>query len=245
MKALIAILILGGLLMTQRAVALQNTSTREAFLIAVKNGDLNVVKQMLKEDASLARAKDGNGISAILKATYFGRKEVADLLLASGIELNIFEASATGQADRVKKLVTGDPSLTNSFHTDGFFPLGLATFFGHADTVDVLLAAGADVNLVSRESMKVSALQSAVASGRIDIARKLIGKGANVNPRSEGGFVPLHEAAAKGDLEFAKLLLDNGADINAKSDDGKTPLAFAMSQKKTAMIDFLRQRGAK
>jgi ankyrin repeat protein len=170
---------------------------------------------------------------------------VADLLLASGIELNVFEASATGQTERAKKLISQDASLVNSFNSDGFFPLGLATFFGHTAIVDELIAAGADVNLVSRESMRVTALQSAVASGRIDIARKLISKGANVNPRGEGGFAPLHEAAAKGDVDFAKLLLDNGADIDVKSDDGRTPLAMAVNQKKTAMADFLKQRGAK
>ncbi|MCI0487213.1 MAG: ankyrin repeat domain-containing protein [Blastocatellia bacterium] len=219
---------------------------KNEFLNAVVLGDAAKVKDMLKADPALAQAKDENGVSAILKATYHRKKEVVAVLLASGIELNIFEAAATGETQALRALVERDPSLANAFAPDGFFPLGLAVFFGHRDTVEALLAAGAEVNAVTREAMKVTPLHSAAAAGETDIARLLIAHGADVNARQvDYDFTPLHEAASNGDIEFAGLLLDKGADINAKMKDGRTPLAFALERKQTEMAAFLRRRGAK
>jgi ankyrin repeat protein len=179
------------------------------------------------------------GPSRILKALYHGQKDVVNELLASGIELNVYEAAGTGQTQRLRELIAADPSLVNSHAPDGFTPLGLAIFFGHAETVNALIDAGADVNLASRESMKVSPLASASAAGQLEIARVLIARGANVNARAAGDFTPLHESAASGRMEFAKLLLENGADVNARTADGKTPLDYAREHNRAEMVQLL------
>lgn len=218
----------------------------EEFFNAITTGDSVRVKEMLEVDKNLARAQDQNGLSAILKAVYFQKSEIAALLLETGMSLSIFEAAATGQTAQVKTLVSQDATLVNAFSADGFMPLGLAAFFGHRETVEALLAAGAPVNVASRESMKVTPLHSAAAAREPAIARLLIEHGANVNATQiDSGFTPLHEAAANGDLEMASLLIDRGADVNAEMKDGKTPLAFALERNKTVMAEFLRKCGAK
>jgi len=217
----------------------------EEFLKAVTQGEIEKVRAMLNTDPRLAQAKDSRGVSAILKAAYFGQKGIVEVLLASGLELSIFEAAATGQIERVRALIKKDALLTNAFSPDGFTPLGLAVFFGHREIVEALLAAGAEVNTPSRESMKVTPLHSAAAARQVEIARVLIAHGANVNAmQADSGFTPLHEAALNGNLEFARLLLEHGADVNAKMKDGKTPLGFALEQNKSEMVAFLRERGA-
>jgi ankyrin repeat protein len=217
----------------------------EDFFKAVMAGDVTAVKEMLEADSSLASARDEQGVSAILKATYYGKKDVAAALLATGIALNIFEAAATGQRERVRALIQEDPSLVNSFAPDGFHPLGLATFFGHSSTVEALLDAGADVSAPSRESMKVTALHSAIAAGQSGIARILIAHSANVNAQCEGGLTPLQEAAANGDRDLTELLLAYGADINARATDGKTAVDFALERGQTELAALLRERAAK
>lgn len=212
------------------------------FIDAATQGDVAKVKELLREDPSLAHAKDQNGLSVILKATYHGKRDVVDALLASGIQLNIFEAAATGQTDQVQALNENDSSLVNSYAPDGFTPLGLATFFGHSETVDALLAVGAEVNAASRETMKLTPLASAMAVGRTDIARTLINYGANVNAKGENDLTPLHTATARGNLEAATLLLDKGADINATTKDGKTPLSYAQERNHPEMVEFLKSR---
>jgi uncharacterized protein len=219
---------------------------REAFLTAITEGDVAKVRDFLSSDPQLATAKDEKGVSAITKAAYYRKSEVLSVLLATGVQLDIFEAAITGRTDRVKSLIKDDPSLANSFSVDGFTPLGLAVFFGNKITVEALLANGAEVNVASRESMKVTPLHSAAAARQAGIARLLIEHGANVNARQiELGFTPLHEAAGNGDLEFAELLLARGADVNARMTDGKTPLAYALERKQNEMAEFLRKHGAK
>ena len=80
----------------------------QEFLDAATNGDVSKVKTMLHSDPSLARAKDQNGVSVIMKATYYGKKEVVDALLESGVELDVFEAVANGQTERVLDLIAKD-----------------------------------------------------------------------------------------------------------------------------------------
>lgn len=214
----------------------------QEFFKAVTQGEVARVKEMLKADPKLAAAKNEKGLSAVLLAAYYRQPEVVAVLLATGVELNIFEAAATGQPERVRALLKQDAALVNAFAPDGFFPLGLAVFFGHRETFDALLSAGADVNAVTRESMKITALHSAVAARQFEMARTLIERGANVNPRqAENGVMPLHEAAANGEIEFARLLLKHGADINAKTKDGKTPLDFAVTRSQNEMVAFLRE----
>ncbi|MBI3654333.1 MAG: ankyrin repeat domain-containing protein [Acidobacteria bacterium] len=216
---------------------------RKSFFKAITDGDISKVKILLKKDSSLASAVDEQGVSALLQSLYHNQAAVADLLLATGIKLNIFEASATGQTARVKALLQQDKALLNAYSSDGFYPLGLAIFFGHQDAAETLLQAGADVNQVAKNAIKVAPLHAAAASKHFELAKRLLELGANANARQQGGFTPLHEVAANGQIEFAKLLLAHGADVNAKTDSGKTPLAFAIAAGQTEMTNLLREHG--
>ncbi|HZN09109.1 MAG TPA: ankyrin repeat domain-containing protein [Pyrinomonadaceae bacterium] len=213
----------------------------QEFFEAATAGDVSRVKEMLHRDPSLARAKDQNGVSVMMKATYYGKKDVVTALLDSGVEMDVFEAAATGQTARLREVVANDPSLVNVYSPDGFTPLGFAVFFSQPENVKALLNAGADVNLPSRESMKVTPLASAAAAKQTELARVLIAHGANVNARGATGHVPLHEAAANGTVELVKLLIDSGAAVNAKTDDGKTPLDFAIEYKRDEVVDLLKE----
>lgn len=214
----------------------------QEFIDAATQGDVAKVKEMLQADPALAQSRDEKGLSVVLKATYYGKRDVVEALLASGVELNVFEAAATGQTERLRTLIEQDPALVNSYSPDGFAPLSLAVFFGHAETVDVLLAAGAEVSAPSRETMKLTPLASALAAGHNQIARTLIEHGAHVNAKGDNDVTPLHTAAARGNIEAATLLLDHGADINATTKDGKKPVSYAEERNHPEMVDFLTNR---
>ena len=214
----------------------------QEFIDAATQGDVAKVKEMLQGDPSLAQSKDQNGLSVILKATYYGQRDVVKALLDSGVQLNVFEAAATGQTDRVRALIEHDPALVDSYSPDGFAPLSLAAFFGHPDTVDALLAAGAEVNAPSRETMKLTPLASALATGHNQIARTLIEHGAQVNAKGASDVTPLHTAAARGNIEAATMLLEHGADINATTTDGKKPISYAEERNHPEMVEFLKNR---
>jgi len=235
----------GGFATRTNAGQKETTMTSSAeFVTFVTQGNAEKVKESLKTDPSLARATDKDGVTVLLKAVYYNRKDVVDILLAARDDLDIFEASATGRTSRVEELVKKDHSLANAFAVDGFYPLGLAVFFKHPETVRALLDAGADVNAQARNAMKVRPIHAAAAAAQLEVTRALIERGADVNARQQEGYTPLHEAAGSGKIEFARLFLDHGADINARTDSGKTALTIAIEARQEAMVKLLRERGA-
>ena len=77
-------------------------------------------------------------MSDVLQAMYRGDRDEAERL-AAGRDLDVFEAAALGRAERLRQLLAEDASRANAFGDDGFHPLGLACFFGHASAACLFL----------------------------------------------------------------------------------------------------------
>ena len=222
----------------------------EEFLEAAKIGDAERVGALLDIDPTLASsARGANGISAFMLALYHGRSDVVNLLLDREIDLNIFEAAASGQTRRIEILLDRDSALVNAHSPDGFTPLTLAAFFGRREAIEILLSRGADPEIVSKNAMSVRPINSAMAHRQPKVAlamgEMLLAYGANPNVAQMGGWTPLHEAAAHGHADKARLLLTHNADPNARSDDGKTPLQMALDANHQEVAEILRQHGAR
>jgi ankyrin repeat protein len=226
----------------------QDMNSRETLFDAIKAGDAVEIEALLDSSPSLAASRNEAGVSAPLLALYHQKKELAETLLArkETVEpIDVFEAAAFGRTERIRAILDESPALVNAYSSDGFYPLGLAAFFGREDAVRLLLSRSADPNLAARNSMKVRALHAAAAARSVSIASALIDAGSDVNAVQQAGFTPLHEAAMNGQLDLARLLLDRGADVSAKADDGRTALALARNGNHTAMIELLVSRGAR
>jgi uncharacterized protein len=154
-------------------------------------------------------------MSELLQAIYQGDQARADELLAGDPELDVFEAAAVGRTERLGDLLDEDPSLANAWAEDGFQPLGLASFFGHADAARLLVDRGAEVNTASRNDFKVMPLHSAAATGdsdvRYELAKLLLEHGADPNARQQDDFTPLMAADQHGDERLRRLLVEHGA----------------------------------
>jgi ankyrin repeat protein len=203
------------------------------FIEAVKKGDRDAVERMLANDPALVTAKDEQGVSAILLSHYYGKDDVARVLVARGPELDIFEAAAVGDADRVRALLAKDRALANAWSPDGFFPLGLAAFFKRPAVAKVLLEHGADPRMASKPA-GFTPLHSAVAddagSDVKDLVRMLLEAGADPNARSATEGTPVHTAAFTGNVPVLEMLLAAGGDANAADRKGFTPLDYARDQ---------------
>jgi uncharacterized protein len=184
-----------------------------------------------------------NEVSPILAALYAGRTEEAELLLAGDPELDVFEAAAVGRTGRLQDLLDADPALANAWSSDGFMPLHLAAFFGHAPAAELLLERGAAVETISRHAqIKVTPLHSAVAkegAANARVVEVLLAHAAPADAKAEGGGTPLHSAAANGDATIARLLLAYGADPLARREDGKTPLDLARAGNHEEVVNLL------
>jgi ankyrin repeat protein len=212
----------------------------EGFFEAIKSGDQAKVQALLDIDPALLRAKSENGLSPVLTALYYQEPDIADLLIARGAELNIFEAAAAGRLDRLQALVERQAGLVNEYAEDGFQPLGLASFFGHLEVVRFLIRAGANVNSPSHNAQRVMPLHSAAAGRHLEIARVLLENGAEVNARQADDFIPIHAAAQNGQAEMIQLLLSYGADPKRCSRDGRNALDFAEEAGAKDAADLLR-----
>ena len=153
---------------------------------AIGKGDAARVAALVADDPALARARK-DGVSAVLYARYCFKPDIVAILRPHCGALDIFEASALGEADRVRALIDGDPALVNAVAPDGFGPLGLASFFDHEPVVTLLLAHGADAAKASANGMKVMPLHSAAAARSVPIARALIAAGAPLDARQGSG----------------------------------------------------------
>jgi ankyrin repeat protein len=209
---------------------------------AIRRGDKTTVERLLHENPELRRASLPGAATPILLALYCGRADVAALFVSYGATLDLFEACALGNIEQVRRCVESAPDWVNSFASDGYFPLGLAAFFGHAEIVRLLLTRGADVNLAAQNSTRVTALHGSVTRGAVDIVQVLLEHGANPNARQEGGFAPLHSAAAAGHEGIVRLLVEHGAEISPRSDQGKTPRDFAVERGKPEVAEWLKRR---
>ena len=206
---------------------------------AARDGNIEAVKQHLEAGVDV-NVKDNIGLTPLHMAAGDGRKEVAELLIAKGAEVNAkiegmtpldiaIELKHTTTADLLRKH-GGKSGATDSIH--------VAAAVGNIEAVKQHLAAGTDVNAKSSFG---TPLHSAASKGNKEIVELLIAAGADVNARDDGGDTPLLNAAAFGQKEIVELLIGKGAEVNAKNANGETPLDWAKGE----IADLLCKHGGK
>lgn len=210
------------------------------LLAAVRKGDLRKVKSLLTANPDLVGAKADDGTSLVLYALYNRQLKIADLIRSKGAVLSIYDACAAGDRARVEELLTEDPRLIGFMSHDGWTPLHLASFFGHADVVEFLLDHGADMHTVSKNGSSVMPLHSALANRQAETAALLIDRGADIEARQPTyEYTPLHYAAAN-DLEtIVRKLLDLGAKTAMEGLDGKKPVDLAKERGHRTIVSIL------
>ena len=184
----------------------------------------------------------------------------------------LFGACKTGNLQAVKMWLTENKGKDINYVQDGQTALYLASEVGNIEVVDELLRAGADVNLASGESGWTRPIVAASANGHLEVVKLLLKSGANKyiftamqegykypeifqffidrgedvnNTQYYWGDSPLMHFSEMGNKEIVELLLKAGADVNIKNEDGKTALILAQENNHTAIVELLKQAGAK
>ena len=207
---------------------------------AIRKGDAAQVRTLLEADPKLAQASNQDGATPALWAVYTRHAELAPIVLGAR-EPDFFEACALGRRDLAAQLLKQNPRLVDAYSGDGFTGLGLAVFFGHLEIARMLVESGAGVNRPSRNSIRVSPLHSAVASGSIPLLDLLLSHGAAPDAVEFLEATPLHSAAARGSREMVEKLLAAGADRKRKTKDGKTAADLARQYGHAELADELEK----
>jgi ankyrin repeat protein len=206
---------------------------------AIRAGDAARLTVLIATDRTVVNVRSERGHSPVLIAQYHHKPDCLKVLLAAGPVLDIFDAAAVGATARVASLLDADPALLNAYSGDGFFPLALAAFFAHPDTVRLLLARGADVAQVARNPMRIQALHSAV-TGSFDAVKLLVEAGAPVNAAQHLGWTPLHEAVNRNDVAMTRYLLAHGADPKQQNEAGTSAIGIAAEKGQVEILKLLK-----
>ena len=160
---------------------------------------------------------------------------------------DLFTAAQSNNVDMMRNaLLSPTVDVNMRSENEGFTPLMVAANYGFFDLVEMLLAAGADVNAQSDGG--TTALILAVSPKQEESAKiisRLLEGGAKVNLVSGGGNSALMEAAYQANTAVIEVLLRSGADINMTNNHGETALMTTLvGGDEPELITRLLQAGA-
>jgi adenosylhomocysteine nucleosidase len=213
------------------------------LLDQIHEGNHETALAMAEADPELLTGRGPDGVRPALAALYAGRTLLARELGALTPDLDLFEAAALGDVDRLAAFVGSGAIQAHA--PDGFTALHLAAFFSHPDAVDWLLEQGADPSAEARNGSGLRPLHSALAGkderAAFQIAAALLMRGVDVDARQQGGYTALHAAAKRGSGTLSELLMGAGADSAAVTDQGQSAADLAAAGGHALLADRLRQ----
>ena len=157
----------------------------------------------------------------------------------------LYYAALCGFHHLVEHLITEHSQDVNA--DGGYYmrPLVAALAGEHFQTADLLRHNGADPHI--RGYSRRTPLQSAAYYGSLEVVRRLIEYGADINAKDKDKMAPLHWTSYGRyfkDGSVLRLLLEHGADINMQDGDGWTPLYFASRNGALEVVRLLLEYGA-
>ncbi len=221
-----------------------NTADKQGYVplvYALWISDPNMVKLLLDKGADVNVSDTEMGFSVLHWSILMGNKEATELVLTSGADVNVKSNSGETPLDVAAYSASSAIGGLLMAHGAQISSLSAAAYVGDLAKVQAFIADGADIN--SKAGMvQNTALHSAVAGGRTEVAEFLVSKGSDVNAQNRAGQTPLHMAAGAGHLEVVQLLLKNGADANAKDSRGQTALDLAQKAEHNAIVELLQKQ---
>ncbi|MFC1523036.1 ankyrin repeat domain-containing protein [Elusimicrobiota bacterium] len=213
------------------------------FKSAAYDGSARIVKRFI-----FAGLDVNECTGALQLAAHYGNKEdheeIMEVLIDAGDDVNaktlsgwtiLMFAAKKFSADTVRKLIARGADVNEAPETKSALLLAITN--DNADSADILIDAGANVNI--RDGRGRTPLSYAAAKNSISTVRKLIIKGADMNTQDERGRTPLSYAADMCSVDAARKLIVNGAKINARDEEGKTALITAAMAPCGTIIEML------
>lgn len=181
--------------------------------------------------------------------------------------MSIIDAAKSGDVDAVRRILASDPAAASHRDPSGETPLIAALYRGHREVVELLIDAGAPLDIFSAAATgRVPELEAALPGaslsaysydgwtalhlaaffGQLEAVRRLVDAGAPVSVASTNSMrnTPLHAASAGGHSEVALLLIERGANVHAADAGGHTPLHIAAENGQAEVVRALIAAGA-
>jgi ankyrin len=163
-----------------------NADGQTALMVAARTGQVAAVRLLLQKGAKADATEQWHGQSALMWAVAQGHVDVVRELIARGADVN-----RRSVVNNWQRQVTGEPRAVYR-PAGGLTPLLFAARQGCVECVDVLVAAGAGIDVADPEG--ITPLNLAVLNMHFDTAAALIRRGANPNKWDLWGRAPLYAA---------------------------------------------------
>ncbi|KAJ2990251.1 hypothetical protein NUW58_g3045 [Xylaria curta] len=202
---------------------------------------LENIKLLVRAGADINLGNKHN-VTPLVKALRETNEAVADYLLSKNADIDVISSVSGGAlhtacqlslANIVKRLINLGADVNSVVPGySGFLMSPLSYLFttsdhinleGRTETLDVLIEAGADVNVSCELSVGVSAAWGAAA----EQISKLLSKGINFATQDIMGRWPLHLAAVRGDMDIFTAILDTCNKLDGKDRCGRGILSWA------------------
>jgi Raf kinase inhibitor-like YbhB/YbcL family protein len=211
--------------------------------------DVVVMGQVAEARAIIGRgadvnAKDGDGVTALMRAASAGRGDMVRMLLASGADVNarttggvtaLMMASLGGYLTALEPLVAAKAEASVK-DNQGRTALMAAASSGEPRAVDLLLKAGADVH--AADAGRSTALTYAAAEGYAGAVEMLQKHGA------KAGDAEMILAAGRCNTAIVRSFLAAGMSVNAAEAGAASPLFVAAGGNCLDTVDLLLAHGA-
>ncbi|UKZ61196.1 uncharacterized protein TrAtP1_002466 [Trichoderma atroviride] len=207
---------------------------RTALLIAVTEQQLDIVKALLKLNADLT-LRDSSNRTPLLIAASLGNAEIFEVLLEQGADLDsqdeegktaLHLALEAGNLALTKRLIElfKDKSLLDVQDSSGKTSLYQAAYSGMKLVIELLLEAGADVNIRS----KAGKLPLHEGTDNHDITLLLAEAKSDLNAEDEDGWTPLMLCVYWEHLDAIEVLLERDQNFQHRDKRGRTLLHIAV-----------------
>ena len=184
-----------------------------ALIAAVSGGHADTVGVLLEGGARVNEMK--RDTTALVEAARSGHAQMVRILLEGGADAS---EARTRQSPLVAAISSGEWDVVGQL-LDGGAAVDGDTLFAAVRTeemavVDLVLRSGVTADMPTGYGR--TALSFASSLGNIEIVKRLIAEGADVNDPSSFRS-PLDVAAGNGHVETVKLLLESGAQVREKT----------------------------
>jgi ankyrin repeat protein len=224
------------------------------LIIAIELDQPEIVKLLLQNGANIhsvcgfkettaLHAAAANGFPTLI-SFFLEQGAIIDMPSGRGTALQLSCRIGSFKCSSILLEKGGNPNA-RSEDAVGEPPIISAVRNDSAELVDLLVKYGANVDLTfTSKDDEFTALFIAVSSNFVDMARKLLGYGADINAVSKRGVALLMRAAALGFPKMCEMLIENGADIDWVNAMGINAVLAAAGWGKEEALDVLLERGA-